>query len=157
MGGEEALIAPSVGTIAIIGSILETFMKNPKIRKQCLPEGKFTYPYTPWEHKSEMLYRAHRAQENMKEWSFMGIPLLFMFSTFAKRLPVVGEYEPIVTLVCGLAIAHYNRKYFEGYVESADGRIPPFKGRTNVLKFLLFGAVGSITYILAENVFGWSK
>merc|ERR1712062_496856 len=152
MGGEEQLLAPAFGTIALIGSIVETYLKVPTIRKQTLPDGKFTYPYTPWEHKSEKLYRAHRAQENIKEWSFMTIPLLFLFSTFFKRVPIVGEYEAIVTSAVGALIAWYNRKYFDGYAESAEGRLPAFKKRTSLIKFLLGGTIVSMGYIVIENL-----
>ena len=99
------------------------------------------------------MYRAFRAQENMKEWAVITIPLLWLFSTFVKRVPVVGEYEWILTLLAGHVYAWFNRKYYEGYVESAEGRVEPFKMRTNVVKFLLFGTCASMAYIVAENTF----
>eukprot|EP00562_Extubocellulus_spinifer_P007623 CAMPEP_0178497914 /NCGR_PEP_ID=MMETSP0696-20121128/14957_1 /TAXON_ID=265572 /ORGANISM="Extubocellulus spinifer, Strain CCMP396" /LENGTH=199 /DNA_ID=CAMNT_0020126401 /DNA_START=494 /DNA_END=1094 /DNA_ORIENTATION=+ len=57
----------------------------------------FSTPYKPWEvpakyaSEGDDLYRAHKAAENIKEWTFHVIPLMWTFFIFGGGIPYIGD------------------------------------------------------------------
>jgi len=108
------------------------------------------HPYKPWEtagkeekHKEiiEKAYRAFKMYENVKEWMFISLPLMWTFAVYGKgmtSLPYISEnLVDGMILLSSLLYTFANRRYTKGYVDSTGKRVKPFYLRTNVVKFWL--------------------
>merc|ERR1712183_306071 len=119
-------------------------IRNDALKKEGLPA--WTYPYKPWECKSERVYRMVRAQENIKEWTAIAYPVMGVTSVFLRLVPTIGIYEPVFTIISSLFFCHASNVYFDGYVEYVEGRTRGFKMRFWVAMTWLFGSVASLAY-----------
>ena len=84
--------------------------------------------------------------ENVKEWTFMSLPLMWVYATYAGSLPKVTDTMVDATVV-GSALVYVvaNRMFVKGYIESADKRLRGFRFRSRVVMFWLFGSAISVT------------
>merc|ERR1712183_997593 len=116
------------------------------------------HPYKPWDvpksEKQKLLfdknYRAFKMYENVKEWTFMSLPAMWIFAVYGKGM--TESFGLPDTLIDGTVVATSlifviaNRFYAKGYIESADKRLPPFKVRKKVALFWLAGSAVSLFY-----------
>lgn len=137
------ILAPSIGTLFIWASYANCMTGLVNIRKAT---KSVTLPYRPWLHTDEKVYRAHRAVENIREWTVMTVPMIWVFSLFAKHLPVVGEYVPITTVGVSVMYAVLARLYFNGYASSMEERVRPFWIRMRLVQALLGANIISLGY-----------
>ena len=152
-GLRDSLLVPAGASVAMVmGSIV------PMIRQAFMRGGLkddngkpiFSTPYKPWEvptkHENacDDLYRAHKAAENIKEWTFHVIPLMWVFSIFGGGIPYVSEGAVEGAVALSTATWLFGcYKYFKGYHKAAKDRQTGFLIRFVVVFFWLSGsAVG---------------
>ena len=156
---QRALLPAAVGTSAIIGSSIQGMMINGKVRYS---NKTFSHPYKPWieDHndKEGKHYRGFKACQNCVEWTVYAVPSLWLFTLYSPALsiipklgPVVAPWLPLIGGCASLVYSHFNMKYVEGYMESTEGRLKPFKYRTMMLKLLLYGSFLGISASRLEN------
>merc|ERR1712013_253168 len=149
IGNAAENIGLSVAVLAVITPIVRTWLAMGPIRTKALKdEGlpEWTHPYKPHENKCELIYRCYRAQENIKEWSNIAMPLTVIFSVFLREMPVVGVYHQPIVAEIGIAYHMASMAYFDGYKQSVKGREGPFRRRSMVIRVLLFGSIGLVGY-----------
>ena len=96
------------------------------------------------------MYRGWKAGENSREWLLYVLPFYWIANIYASALPtlVLGDnsfelasHAPLFLLLTALVYGHFNVNYCKGYMESTEGRMPPFKGRTKCARVFLYGAI----------------
>jgi hypothetical protein len=116
---------------------------------------KFAHPYKPWvdDHndKEGQHYRGFKACSNCVEWTVYSVPCLWIFVIYAPAVKILPTVGPLVAPFAGyaggataLGYAYFNKKYVEGYMQSADGRLAPFHARTAAFKVLIYGALAGV-------------
>jgi hypothetical protein len=153
-GLRHSLLAPAGGTVLILFSTIDSMKRMVVARYSTKDDGKllFPVPYAPWtqvdpkyEDKAMALLRSFRAFENVKEWSFIGLPLMWIFSLYGGCLPYATEpMVEVATLGSALVYSIGNVMFSSGYLESSEGRIKAFKIRSHVIRFWLFGSATSL-------------
>jgi hypothetical protein len=139
--------------------------KDPETGKSLLP-----HPYKPWTEPSndkqkaifDKAYRSFKMFENVKEWTFMSLPLMWTFAVYGKSVTsgmrsMFGVnakdcYVDGLVVVSALLYSITNRQYSKGYVRSPEERVQPFYLRTNVVKFWLFGSGSSLVYTFLQTL-----
>ena len=90
------------------------------------------------------------AGENSREWLLYILPFYWIANLYASSLPtlVLGDntielatHAPLFLMLVAFVYSHSNVSYCKGYMESTEGRMPPFKTRTRCAKVFLYGAI----------------
>lgn len=140
-----AALPAAVGTVAILYSNLANMFAMGKFRYA--NKGVEVHPYKPWSDttpNAEEHFRAYKAFENGMEWTVIAVPALWLYVLYTPAVPHVGKFLPWTGALLAAAFAYYNTKYLEGYAQSVEARLPPFKARTNALMVLFTGALASM-------------
>jgi len=87
---------------------------------------------------------------NCLEWCVYTVPLLWICNLYAPSLPYVGPYARPATGILAFAYAYFNKQYVPAYMESAKGRLSPFKARTNAFKLIALGAIAGVAFSSAK-------
>jgi predicted outer membrane lipoprotein len=149
---QKALLPAAVGSIAMVYSNIVNMGVMGKIRYA--DKSKEVHPYKPWDDKSasaERHFRAFKGCQNGVEWTVYGLPVLWLYVIYTPAIPHVGKLLPWTGAVLACAFAYFNTLYVEGYAESADDRIPPFRRRTMAIRGLLYGTAVGILATLATT------
>jgi hypothetical protein len=151
-----SLFAPSATTVMMVFGIANAMSAMIKTRYQCKDDnGKplLPHPYEPWNVPSDpkykdvtdKAYRAFKMFENVKEWTFMALPVMWVFAVYGGDLPYVSQSMiDGAILVSGVVYTVATQMYVSGYLESAEKRISGFKLRLKVGQFWLLGSVLSL-------------
>ena len=108
------------------------------------------HPYAPWtavpeknKKQADEAYRAYKMYENVKEWTFLSLPLMWTTAVFAGCLPFMNQGR-VDALIAGTSLIwmYGNSKYVTGYVKSPDDRIFGFRIRTRTT--IVWLAVSSV-------------
>jgi hypothetical protein len=75
-----------------------------------------------------------------------------MLTLYGPAVPFVGQFTDVTVVALSLVYAYANLKYVDGYMSSADGRMPMFKLRTNAFKGLAFGSMIAMAFSLSSMV-----
>lgn len=147
-GLRQALLAPACGTFLLLGGCIVAMKDMVECRYSLKDEnGKILlrHPYKPWEpvdqkheEMAERAFRAFKMNENVKEWTFMSVPLVWSIAIFGGDLPYVTPImvDTFVIASC-LSYALVNHRYIKGYVESPSRRIQAFYLRFTIWKIWL--------------------
>ncbi|CAB9497001.1 expressed unknown protein [Seminavis robusta] len=150
-GLRHSLLAPSGATVVIIFGTLDAMMTMIKTKYSAKDDnGKmlFPHPFAPWtkvdpkyEDQADKALRAWRMFENVKEWTFMSLPLMWIFAGFAGSIPkVTDQMVDIAVVTSTIGYCYGNYLFSKGYIESPEKRLKGFNVRTNVVKFWLGGS-----------------
>lgn len=148
------LVAPTLATLILWGSYIVCMFKMTNLRGE---NKEFRMPYKPWEKVgtdadwNERVYRAHRAMENLSEWTNMILPVIWAFALFVQRLPVIGGLAPVATIAVALAFAGLYDQYYKGYVYNAKNRTKWFALRIQLFKALLAVDAVAIAYVVVAS------
>ena len=91
-----------------------------------------------------------KAGENSREWLLYVLPFFWIANLYVSSLPnlilgdktiELGTHGPLFLLLVALLYAKANIDYCKGYMQSVEGRLPPFKTRTLCAKIFLYGAI----------------
>lgn len=185
-GLQHSLLAPTCGTFILVLGCVDAMMQMVHVRYSAEAkdeQGKslLPHPYKPWEvpvskpdstqppppEIYDKAYRAFKMYENVKEWTFLSLPLMWTFAVYGKNavqpcvafvaaspwIPMTTETMIDSTVVLtSVLYAVANRQYVTGYIASVDGRIPPFYRRTNIVKFWLTASALSLAYACFQRV-----
>jgi hypothetical protein len=155
-GLRTAFMAPAAGTILMVLGCASSIFAMNKVRYGVKDDnGKplLTHPYTPWqvhkghEEECDNAYRCFKMYENVKEWAFFSMPLMWIFSVFGGSLPYANGKPWLVEGAVVLSAAAWmlgNKWYIDGYIKSAKDRMPGFQLRTKVFRFWLVGSAAGI-------------
>ena len=140
-----AVLPAAIGTIGVVYSNIVAMGIMGKVRYA--EKSKEVHPYKPWADKSDSAephFRAFKACQNCTEWTVYVLPVLWLYALYVPAIPVVGKFLPWSTSILGLAFGHFNTKYVEGYIVSAEGRLKPFYRRTLVMRCLFYGTLAGL-------------
>jgi hypothetical protein len=155
-------MAPSAGTIVMLFGCFHAMGEMIKIRYAAKDDaGKplLPHPYTPWTpvdpkyHKmTDKAFRSFKMFENVKEWTLLSVPLMWIFSLYGGTLPLVDDDMVDVAVVLSSAFyAYATSQYISGYIESPKNRLKGFQIRRRVCEFWLFGSVGSVFWAALQR------
>jgi hypothetical protein len=156
-------MAPAGGTIFMLFGCFNAMSEMVKTRYAVKDEkGKslLPHPYSPWipveakyQDKADAAYRAFKMFENVKEWTLMSLPLMWLFWLYGDSLPFVNEslIDGAVTL-SSVAYMVGTNWYTFGYIEGPEKRMKGFRLRRRVCEFWLFGSAGSFLWALGCRV-----
>lgn len=129
-------------------------------------DGKliFAHPYEPWKpvdpkykKDADKAYRAFKMFENVKEWTFMSVPFLWIFALYGGCLPYVDEdIVDVAVIVSSTIYAFGTNRFISGYIESPEKRLSGFKIRRRACEFWLFASVGSILFAAVQRFGLWN-
>eukprot|EP00562_Extubocellulus_spinifer_P009201 CAMPEP_0178507436 /NCGR_PEP_ID=MMETSP0696-20121128/20214_1 /TAXON_ID=265572 /ORGANISM="Extubocellulus spinifer, Strain CCMP396" /LENGTH=164 /DNA_ID=CAMNT_0020136915 /DNA_START=398 /DNA_END=892 /DNA_ORIENTATION=+ len=149
-GLRDTLLVPASASVAMVMGSVVPMMSQALLRGGLKDDnGKpvFSTPYKPWEvpakyaSEGDDLYRAHKAAENIKEWTFHVIPLMWTFFIFGGGIPYIGDSAMEGAVALSTATWLFGcYKYFTGYQGSANGRQTGFMIRFLVVFFWLSGS-----------------
>lgn len=153
-----SLFAPSVTTIFMVFGCAHGILEMVKLRYACKDDnGKplLPHPYEPWNAPTDpkykdsvdAVYRAFKMVENIKEWTFLSLPIMWVFALYGGALPYMTDaiMEGII-LASGAAYCVGNYWYVNGYIESAAKRLKGFQVRRRVFEFWLLGSLASVVW-----------
>jgi hypothetical protein len=148
-------IAPAVGTILVFVPLIRSWLSMPKYRTKNVKN--WTYPYKPWKEVDATggVYRAFRAQENIKEWNNLFIPFLWIAHLFFTALPIVGgstTIQNMFTVAASVTMAYFNDVYFFKYRKAASDRSGSFKMRKNVTVLVLVTAIAGLVFATLQSL-----
>ncbi|KAL3911217.1 MAG: hypothetical protein SGILL_007369 [Bacillariaceae sp.] len=156
-------MAPAGGTIFMILGCFSAMKEMIKTRYACKDDnGKplLPHPYSPWvpvdpkyQDKVDTAYRGFKTFENIKEWTLMSLPLMWLFWLYGGSLPYVTQ--PMVDGAVILSSIGYmvgTNWYMFGYIEDASKRLSGFQLRRKVCEFWLFGCAGSFLWAVGCRV-----
>ena len=91
--------------------------------------------------------RAFRMFENVKEWTFLMLPLVWVFAIYGSDLPYATEsiMDGIILGSTGLYMLG-NYWYIQGYISAPENRIKGFTLRRRVSEFWMLGSFVSIVW-----------
>lgn len=163
-GLRKTLFAPSASSFFLVMGVMSAVKENVTQRYKAKDEttGKpiLSHPYSPWvptdpkyKEETDKAWRAFKMAENVKEWAFASLPLVWIVGIFGGSLPFATDRAVTGFLLSSSAIYAYgNHKYMQGYVESPDNRIDGFKLRMKVFQaWLLASGVSLLGYALKET------
>ena len=169
-----SLFAPSTTTVMMVYGIINAMSCMIRDRYKCKDDnGKplLPHPYEPWnsptdpkyKEATDKAYRGFKTFENVKEWAFITMPVMWVFAIYGGALPYMTQQRMDgVILASGALYTVATHLYTSGYVESAEQRITGFKLRLKVCQFWLLGAVVSLLWsgcchfgIIKQD--GWMK
>jgi len=112
-------------------------------------------PYEPWnaptdpkyKEATDKAYRSFKMFENVKEWNFMSMPIMWVFAIFGGDLPYMtqGKMDGII-LVSGVTYAVATHMFSSGYVQLPEKRLTGFYLRRRVCEFWLVGSLISLVW-----------
>ena len=148
---------PAVSTTFILFGVMHGMMEMVKAKYSAKDDnGKwlFPHPYQPWKNvdpkyqdKADKAFRTFKMFENVKEWTFLALPLFWMFSIFGGGLPFMNDQiMDGITLLSGIGYMIGNHMYITGYTKTPADRLKGFKIRRKVVEFWLFGSVVSTVW-----------
>jgi hypothetical protein len=147
-----ALLPAAIGSFATIYSNVQAMMIMGKIR-YADKEAK-VHPYKPWTDKGDKAdahFRAFKACQNGTEWTVYSVPITILLGLYSPTIPVVGQHLYWAPALLGCGFAYFNGEYVQGYIKSADDRIPGFKGRTLCFRGLAYLLIASLGCALAQK------
>lgn len=150
------LLAPTGATVLMIfGSFdaMKTMVAVKYAAKDDNGKPLFPHPFAPWtkvdpkyEQEAGKVLRAHRMFENIKEWTFLSLPLMWSFSLCAGSIPkVTDQMVEGAVVVSTIGYLYGNYLFSNGYIESAGGRMKGFKIRRKVVEFWLYGSLIAVS------------
>ncbi len=151
-----SLFAPSATTFVMVFGCVQAMMEMVKLRYAAKDDnGKplLGHPYEPWNAPADpkykdavdKAYRSFKMFENVKEWTFLSLPIMWIFAIYGGALPYMTQniIDGII-LSSGALYAISNVMYVYGYVEAPEKRLQGFKLRRKVVNLWLLGSVLSI-------------
>jgi hypothetical protein len=118
------------------------------------------HPYAPWvpvetkyQAKADKAYRGFKMFENVKEWTLMSLPLMWLFWLYGGTLPYITE--PLMdgaVVASSLAYVVGTHWYIFGYIESPEKRLKGFNLRRRACEFWLFGSLASFVWALGSQL-----
>ena len=167
-----SLVAPCVTTTLMIFGLLHSMQEYVKIKYKAIDDnGKslLPHPYEPWIKDTTLdkkylplvdkAYRAFRMFENVKEWTFLSIPIMFIFHIYGSNLPYISDEKRMfnimdyVTIGSGMFYLYATNLFIKGYIESANLRLKGFKLRRRLCEFWLFGTIISLLWFVIEKYY----
>eukprot|EP00980_Cylindrotheca_fusiformis_P000879 scaffold232_cov91-Cylindrotheca_fusiformis.AAC.4 len=158
------LFAPAASSFLLIMGVLSAVQENVKHRYLAKDDnGKLllSHPYSPWEVPADSKYkkltdrawRAFKMTENIKEFTFASLPLVWTFGIFGGCLPYVSNTAVTAILLSSTSVYAYgNYKYMHGYVEAPEKRLEGFGLRIKVFQLWVLLTVGSLlAYLVQES------
>lgn len=154
-----SLFAPSAVTIFMVFGCAHAMSEMVKPRYAAKDDnGKplLVHPYEPWnaptdnpkyKEMCDTAFRAFKMFENVKEWTFMALPPMWVFAIYGGDLPYVTD-----TIMDGMILSSgalymvANYWYTKGYISAPENRLEGFKLRRKVTEFWLLGSVVSIVW-----------
>ena len=153
----DSLLAPAAGTVFMVLGCASAITSMNAVRYNVKDDnGKMllSHPYKPWaevpkgkETEWENSFRAFKMYENVKEWTFLSLPLMWTFSCFGGAIPYANGNPRAVeaaVMISSVAWMVGNKWYIEGYIKSTQDRMPGFTLRLQVFKFWLFGSLAGV-------------
>lgn len=156
-GLRHSLLAPSGATVLMLFGTFDAMKKMIMVRYASVDDnGKplFPHPYEPWQtvdpkykEQAGKAYRAFKMFENVKEWTLMSLPLMWVFSIYGGGVPHVTDsiMDGLIMTSSGLYMLG-NHWYVEGYISAPKNRLTGFKVRRRVVEFWLFGSFLSVVW-----------
>jgi hypothetical protein len=154
------LFAPSASSFILVLGVMTAVKENISHRYAAKDEDGnpvLKHPYSPWEatdpkykELTDKAWRAFKMAENVKEWTFASLPLVWIVGIFGGSLPYVSD-DAVTAFLLGtsLTFAYANHKFIKGYVEAPENRIAGFKLRMKVFQVWLLGSgVSLLGYFL---------
>lgn len=164
----QTLLAPACGTFLLLVGCIIAMKDMVKCRYAAKDDkGKIVlqHPYRPWEppvdpkHRelAEIAFRSYKMNENVKEWAFLSLPLLWIVAIFGGCLPyVTNDIVDGFVILSSTTYAYANYQYIKGYVAAPENRIQGFYLRFNIWKIWLFLSGISLSWsILQQFVFSF--
>jgi len=117
------------------------------------------HPYAPWtpvppknQAQADEAYRAYKMYENVKEWTFLSLPLLWTSALFGEALPFL-THNRVDALIAGTSLVwmYGNSKYISGYLKSPEDRIFGFRIRTRTTIVWLVVSSLSLGYTFLQR------
>ena len=153
-GLRQALLAPACGTFLLLGGCIVAMKDMMECRYSLKDDnGKILlrHPYKPWEpvdqkheEMAERAFRAFKMNENVKEWTFMSVPLVWSIAIFGGDLPYVtpNMIDTFIISSC-LSYALVNHRYIKCilpplyYLEdlASSRRTLPFMGYPTTVSY----------------------
>jgi hypothetical protein len=155
-----SLFAPTTATVFMVFGTFHAMKEMAKTRYAANDENGKTllpHPYEPWNVRTtdnpkhteacDKAYRAFKMFENVKEWTFMSLPLVWVFAIYGGDLPYATDamMDGTILVSTGLYMLA-NAQYIEGYISAPEKRFKGFKLRRKVVEFWLLGCLVSIGY-----------
>ena len=153
-----SLFAPSTTTFLLTVGCVQAMMEMVKIRYAAKDEnGKplVRHPYEPWnvptdpkyKEALDKVYRSFKMFENIKEWTFMSLPLIWIFAIYGGALPYMTDFilDGII-LGTGALYAFGNGLYINGYIEAPEKRLQGFTLRKRISIFWMWGSAISLLW-----------
>lgn len=152
-----SLMAPAGGTVLMLVGCFHAMIEMIKIRYAAKDDnGKplLPHPYSPWmpvepkyQDKADAVYRAFKMFENVKEWTLLSLPLMWVFWLYAGSLPFASDaMADGAVILSSLAYVVASHWYTVGYIESPEKRMKGYQLRSKVINFWLFGSLGSFLW-----------
>lgn len=149
-GLRHSLLAPAGGTFLMVVGCAQAMKEMVAVRyasKDDNDKPLLPHPYSPWDKvdpkyqdQADKAYRAFKMFENVKEWTFLSLPCMWLSSIYGGSLPYVNQNMVDAVTISSCALyALANHWFVQGYIESPENRIKGFSLRTKVVKFWLFG------------------
>lgn len=152
------LFAPSMTSFLMVFGCVQALMEMIKPRYAAKDDnGKplLPHPYEPWNTPTDpkyketvdKVYRAFKMFENVKEWTFMSLPIMWIFAIYGGALPYMTDtLMDGIILSTGALYAISNVMYIHGYVEAPEKRLPGFQLRKKVVMCWLLGSFVSLVW-----------
>ena len=153
-----SLFAPAAASVLVCFGCAHAMLEMVKVRYAAKDDnGKplLSHPYAPWNAPNDpkykeicdKAYRAFKMFENVKEWTFLMLPLVWVFAVYGSDLPYATEsiMDGIILGSTGLYMLG-NYWYIQGYISAPENRIKGFTLRRRVSEFWMLGSFVSIVW-----------
>ena len=152
-----SLLAPSGATVLMVFGTFDALKSMVTVRYAAKDDnGKFLFPhpYEPWktvdpkyQEQADNAYRAFKMFENVKEWTLLSLPVMWVFSIYGGGMPYVTDpiMDGLIVASGGLYMLG-NHWYIRGYLSAPEKRLTGFKIRRRVVEFWLFGSFFSVVW-----------
>mmetsp|Transcript_100850 Transcript_100850/g.291637 ORF Transcript_100850/g.291637 Transcript_100850/m.291637 type:complete len:179 (-) Transcript_100850:90-626(-) len=157
-GLRHSLFAPSTASVLMLFGIVDAMKSMVEARYAAKDDnGKhlLPHPYEPWNAPKDpknkdvvdKAYRAFKMFENVKEWTFMCLPSMWIVAIYGGDLPYVSDnIMDAITLASGALYSIATKMYISGYLESPGKRMTGFNIRRRVAEFWLFGSAACMAW-----------
>jgi hypothetical protein len=161
-GLRNSLLVPAGSTVFMVLGCFQAMQAQSTARYAVKDDNKkdlLPHPYAPWtavpkEHQSKAddAYRGFKMFENVKEWTFLGIPLMWTSFVFSGGLPYMTDlYVDGLIAVTSAVYIYGNAKFVSGYMKSPETRTQGFKIRMFAMKSWLAISGVSIGYAVLQR------
>eukprot|EP00339_Tiarina_fusa_P030148 CAMPEP_0117084810 /NCGR_PEP_ID=MMETSP0472-20121206/59682_1 /TAXON_ID=693140 ORGANISM="Tiarina fusus, Strain LIS" /NCGR_SAMPLE_ID=MMETSP0472 /ASSEMBLY_ACC=CAM_ASM_000603 /LENGTH=167 /DNA_ID=CAMNT_0004813935 /DNA_START=18 /DNA_END=521 /DNA_ORIENTATION=+ len=162
-GLRHSLLVPAGSTVLMVMGCFHAMKEQISARyavKDDKNESLLPHPYAPWasvpkeyQSKADDAYRAFKMFENVKEWTLLGIPLMWTSFLYVGGLPYMTDnYVDGLIAVTSAAYIFGNAKFISGYMKSPETRLQGFKIRRKAMESWLLISVVSIGYAVLKRV-----